>query len=33
MIFAAVLGVVALTLFIVVASRLYLWLGNRIKQA
>jgi len=31
--FAAVLGVVALTLFIVFASRLYLWIGNRTKRA
>jgi hypothetical protein len=31
-IFTAVLGVIALTLFIVVASRLYLWIGNRTKQ-
>ena len=32
-VFAAVLGVVALTLFIVFASRLYLWIGNRTKRA
>jgi hypothetical protein len=31
-IFSSVLSVVALTLFIVVASRLYLWIGNRTKQ-
>jgi hypothetical protein len=30
--FTSVLSVVALTLFIVVASRLYLWIGNRTKQ-
>ena len=31
-VFTAVLSVVGLTLFIVVASRLYLWIGNRTKQ-
>lgn len=31
-IFGSVLSVVGLTLFIVVASRLYLWIGNRTKQ-
>jgi len=31
-VFTAVLGVIALTLFIVVESRLYLWIGNRTKQ-
>ena len=31
-IFTAVLSVIALTLFIVIASRLYLWIGNRTKQ-
>jgi hypothetical protein len=30
--FNTVLGVVALTLFIVVASRLYMWIGNRAKR-
>jgi hypothetical protein len=33
MIFGAVLSVLAMTLFIIVASRLYLWIGNRVKLA
>ena len=33
MIFGAVLSVFAMTLFIVVASRVYLWIGNRVKLA
>ena len=32
LIFGSVLSVVGLTVFIVVASRLYLWIGNRTKQ-
>ena len=32
MIFTAGLGVVALTLFIVIASRVYLWIGDRTKR-
>ena len=31
-IFSSLLSVVGLTLFIIVASRLYLWIGNRTKQ-
>lgn len=31
MIFAAALAVTAVTLFVIVASRLYLWIGNRVK--
>jgi hypothetical protein len=33
MIFGAALSVIAMTLFIIVASRVYLWIGNRVKLA